>query len=183
MKSTETKQLIKDSLVRLLNQRPLDKITVKDVVEECGINRNTFYYHYQDLFEVVEEVLVPEKPSGKLPDSWQDSVLYAARFALENKKAVYHLYNSARRSRMEDYFFEAIEPVIAEYIRRQSEGLKVSEEDMDYLCVFYKSAVVGIFRQWMQDGMKKDPAEGIKRLGELIDGNLRRSLERAAGGQ
>ncbi len=40
---------IKEAFMRLLNRKPLDKITVKEIVEECGINRNTFYYHYDDI--------------------------------------------------------------------------------------------------------------------------------------
>ena len=38
-----TQKAIVESLIKLLNERPLDKITIKDIVEECGINRNTFY--------------------------------------------------------------------------------------------------------------------------------------------
>lgn len=44
-----TSKAIEESFIRLLNERPLDKITIKDIVDDCGISRNTFYYHFQDI--------------------------------------------------------------------------------------------------------------------------------------
>ena len=52
-----TKKAIKESFLKLLNERPISQITVRDVVEDCGINRNSFYYHYQDLQALVVEIL------------------------------------------------------------------------------------------------------------------------------
>ena len=57
MSSQLTRRAIAESLIKLLNDKPLDKITVKNVVEECGINRNTFYYHYRDIYDLVEDIL------------------------------------------------------------------------------------------------------------------------------
>lgn len=42
-----TKQAIKASFMKLLSQKPLNKISVRDIVEDCGINRNSFYYHFR----------------------------------------------------------------------------------------------------------------------------------------
>ena len=52
-----TRRAIKESFLKLLNQRPLNQITVKDIVEDCGINRNSFYYHFSDLPALVEEIM------------------------------------------------------------------------------------------------------------------------------
>ena len=53
-----TKIAIQQSFLRLLRQRPITKITVKDIVEDCGINRNSFYYHFQDLPQLLETVII-----------------------------------------------------------------------------------------------------------------------------
>ena len=50
-----TKKAIMESFVRLAGKKPLDKITVRDIVDDCGINRNTFYYYFQDIYAVLEE--------------------------------------------------------------------------------------------------------------------------------
>ena len=54
-----TRKAIKEAFLKLLNQRPLSQITVKDIVEDCGINRNSFYYHFEDLPALVEELETP----------------------------------------------------------------------------------------------------------------------------
>lgn len=58
--SNFTKNAIKASFLKLLNERPLSKITIKDIVTDCGINRNSFYYHYQDIPSLIEEVIKEE---------------------------------------------------------------------------------------------------------------------------
>lgn len=55
-----TKQAIRNSFIKLLNERPVSQITVKDIVEDCGINRNSFYYHYQDLPSMIQEIILDE---------------------------------------------------------------------------------------------------------------------------
>ena len=52
-----TSKAIEESFIRLLNGRPLDKITIKDIVDGCGISRNTFYYHFQDITALLEHIL------------------------------------------------------------------------------------------------------------------------------
>ena len=54
--SNFTKKAIQDAFLELLNEKPLGKITVKDISEKCGVNRNTFYYHYQDICMLLEEM-------------------------------------------------------------------------------------------------------------------------------
>ena len=60
MPTTLTKRAIKESFVNLLNERPLNKISVRDITDKCGINRNSFYYHYQDIPALMEEILTEQ---------------------------------------------------------------------------------------------------------------------------
>ena len=53
-----TRNAIKSSFLKLLNERPLSKITVKDIVSDCGVNRNTFYYYFEDRVELLWRILV-----------------------------------------------------------------------------------------------------------------------------
>ena len=52
-----TQKAIRDSFVKLLNERPLSQITVRDIVDDCGVNRNTFYYYYRDLPQLLETIV------------------------------------------------------------------------------------------------------------------------------
>ena len=55
-----TQKAIRDSFVKLLNERPLSQITVRDIVDDCGVNRNTFYYYYRDLPQLLETIVDEE---------------------------------------------------------------------------------------------------------------------------
>lgn len=49
-----TKRALEQSLKRLLLQKPLNKITISDITDDCGISRMTFYYHFKDIYDLVE---------------------------------------------------------------------------------------------------------------------------------
>lgn len=179
-----TKQAIADAFIRLLNQYPLEKITVKNIVETCGINRNTFYYHYQDIYALLEDIFEREAEkaiaiSGNY-ENWQEGFVESAHFALENKRAIYHIYNSINRDQLERYLFRVTEHMMVDFVRQQATGLTVAEEDIRYIALFYKHALVGIVLEWVQDGMKIEPEPAIARLGQIFNGNIRSTLERIA---
>ena len=100
-----TRKAIQQSFMKLLNQTAFDKITVKDIVRDCGVNRNTFYYHYQDIYGLLREILAEEmkRAASCVHDynTWQEAILEATDFVRQNKKAAYHLYNSINRQDIE----------------------------------------------------------------------------------
>lgn len=178
-----TRNKICDVFIHMLNQRPLSKITVKEVVAECGINRNTFYYYYADLYEVLTELfqLELEKVIEGYNDtlSWEESFLVAADFALKNKKAIYHVYNSIQREELETYLYHTAGNVMKRYVERIANGMPVSEEDKLLISTFYQSALTQMLLHWIHSGMKEEPEQIIRRIGFLFDGNIALSLQRA----
>ena len=96
-----TEQAIKASLLKLLAERPLSRITVKDIVEDCGINRNSFYYHFADIPTLLEQIITDqaEKIIADHPtvETLEQCMEVAISFALDYKKAALHIYNSANR--------------------------------------------------------------------------------------
>ena len=102
-----TKDAIKKSFLKLLNSKPIDKITVKEIVEDCGINRNSFYYHFDDIPSLMEEIFndqADEYVSHSFsPDNLYDSIMEAITFSLENKTAILHVFNSPNRQFYDRY--------------------------------------------------------------------------------
>ena len=86
-----TKKAIKEAFLELLSDRPLHQITIKDIVEQCGINRNSFYYHYQDLPALIEEIVMEEADAiiNEYPsiDSIEIAFNVALSFARKNRTA------------------------------------------------------------------------------------------------
>lgn len=97
----ETKNAIRRAFIRLLNERPIDKISIKDIAETGAVNRNTFYYYYADIYALVEDIFEMEAADFltkmRRYESWQEAFLDATDFAMQNKRAVFHLYNSANQ--------------------------------------------------------------------------------------
>lgn len=177
------KKAIRESFIKLLNEMPFDKITVKDIVEDCGVSRNTFYYHYQDIYELLREIFETETErvleSSLDYDTWQKAFLQTAAFALENRKGIYHIYNSIKRREIEDYLYTITGKIMTDFVRKQAKDIKVKEEDILLIAHFYECALVGLMLRWLDGGMKDDPEYLINRMGVMLDGNIMMMLKRA----
>ncbi len=175
-----TKKAIVESFVKLLNKTSLDKITVKDIVEDCGVNRNTFYYYFRDIYALLDELFQAETrkvlEGSRDFRSWQEGFLESTAFALQNKRAIYHIYNSINREQLERYLYDVTDNLMVGIVKNQAEGLKVPEEDIRLLADFYKYALVGMLLEWVRRGMKEDPEVVIKKLGRMMEGNIRYTL-------
>ena len=176
-----TKKAIVNSFIKLLNEKPLDKITVKNIAEDCGINRNTFYYHFSDIRELTVYTIDSQIHSvSELDfngDSWVDSFVEAAKFVIDNKKAVYNIYNSLNRETVENYLNTVAFKVTDNFVSAKAVGIDADKSDIELIKDFYMSALVGIICKWLENGMDKDPDIVIRRLGRLVEGAVITSLK------
>ena len=181
-----TKKAIADSFLKLLREKPLDKITIKDIVEDCGINRNSFYYHYQDLPSMVEEIILEEAEAmvrqHPSVDSIEECLDLAVSFALENRRAAMHLY-SANRDLFERYLWRVCEHVVDTYISTAFAEYQLKEADRRVLVRNYKWECFGAVLDWLNGGMKEDIQADFYRLCELKKGMLEEVIRRSAGEQ
>jgi len=179
-----TRKMIRDAFIKMLNECQLNKITVKDIATACEINRNTFYYYYTDVYALLSELfqtelqIVIDEYNDTL--SWEESFLVAAKFAIENKKAIYHVYNSMQREELENYIYNVSGNVMIRYIEKVSSGISASLEDKKLIASFYQCALTEMVLRWIASGMKEDPDNIIRRIGQLFDGNIELSLKRSA---
>lgn len=182
--SAFTQKAITNAFIELLGERPLDKITVTDIVSRCDVSRNTFYYHYSDIYALVEELLFTETErimqDATTYESWQEAFLQAQRFVLENKRAVYHLYHSVSRDQVVRYLRSVTRRSVERFVQGQAEGLAVPPEDIELMTDFYTAALVELMLQWVRDGMKRDLEQYIPSMGRLLEGNIRDAFRRSA---
>ena len=166
-----TKQAIKSSFMKLLNQQPLSKISVRDIVEDCGINRNSFYYHFQDIPSLIEEIIkedadriIEQHPTV---NSLRECINIMFRYALENKKAVLHIYNSANRDINEKSMMKLCEYVVTKYLETVFGKDPESEKARASAIIFFKCELFGLSFEWIEKGMKEDAIEEIYSLADL----------------
>lgn len=184
--SALTKRAIQESFKKLLSNQPLDKITVKNITDDCGVNRNTFYYHYSDIYQLLEEIFLAEAQKSVdemvIGQSWEEGLKTGLCFVKENKKLIYHVYNSLHRETIERYLYSVSLDFANKFIGNASKQLKldVSDEDKKFIASFYKYAIVGIVLDWLEGGMKSEPDDLIAKMSTLLTGTLRTALENAS---
>lgn len=177
-----TKKAIRESFVKLLNERPLSQITVKDIVDACGINRNTFYYYFQDLPQLVETIvnedaqrIIREHPTiGSIEDCLNAMI----SFALENRKAVMHIYHSLNRDTYEQYQWKICEHTVTTYVDGILSGRKVAEEDRQLIIDYLKCVCFGLAMGWLESGMQEGIQAHFRRICELRQGDLEQMITR-----
>lgn len=158
--SNPAKQMIIQCFLELLNDKPFHRITVKEIVKKCDINRNTFYYHFEDIYDLLEEVFREEIERSKIHTvtygHWQDTVLNAMRFLIENKKATLHIFNSIGQKELRNYLKQVFKISISHYFEDIFVKYQVCDEDKDFLIQFYTDAIVGITIEWIEKGLEED---------------------------
>ena len=181
-----TRKAIMDSCLRLLEERPVDKITVKDIVEDCGINRNTFYYHFEDLPSLINAIVMEDvektiQESFVINSLWEcfESVI---NFALKRRRMVMHVYNSSNRAIYEQQLFMICEHAVTQYVEKllgDLDGLQVQDNDKRIIIKAYTCECYGQIISWISSGMKEDFLQDMIRLCRLREGEVRELLVRS----
>lgn len=176
-----TKRALEASLKNLLLKKPLDKITINDIAEDCGINRMTFYYHFKDIYDLIEWSCVEDASRAlegkKTYDTWQQGFLQIFEMVQENKPFIMNVYHSVSREQVELYLYKLTYGLLIGVVEEQAAGMNVRPEDKKFIADFYKYAFVGLMLEWIRGDMREDPQKLIDRLGSLMHGNISRALE------
>ncbi len=178
-----TEKAIKESFMELLNDKQLSKITVKDISEKCGINRNTFYYHFNDIPDLLEVIFTEE--AEKIINVDENASLYellilAVDFSIENKTAVYHIFKSANREMFEAFLGRISEKAVSQLIERKAAEYNTEENNKRAIIQYYKYLLMGIVIDWLSNEMQYELQNELRRICDLFEGSMERALERGS---
>lgn len=179
-----TKLALEASFKQLLLKKPLDKITISDIAEGCGINRMTFYYHFKDINDLVEWCLIEDAAKAldgnKTYATWRQGFLQIFQRALENKSLIMNICHGASREKLEQYLYKLSYDLLFDVVEEQAAGYKVSADDKKFIADFYKYAFVGLMLDWIKHKMEEDPERILDRLCILMEGNVQKALSQYA---
>ncbi|MGI5978103.1 MAG: TetR/AcrR family transcriptional regulator C-terminal domain-containing protein [Oscillospiraceae bacterium] len=179
-----TKHALAASLKKLLGEKPIDKITVKDIVEDCGVNRHTFYYHFQDIYELIEWFCCDEADrvlgEHKTLDTWKDGFHDLYSYLHQNKNIVMNAFNSNYRNYLEKYIVSLVRPYILDFLRIQSEGMEITDEKLDFIADTYTYGIVSVSMDWIANDMSERYENSMTFFLELLDGSMKHTLEKFA---
>ena len=180
--SLVTKRALSHSLKELLNKKSMTKITVRDVVENCGVNRQTFYYHFQDIYDLLEWTFcrdidaVFHEETNNL--NWQEWCVILIRYMKENKYLILNVCNSIERKRLEAHIRIWITPALEKLIESFSDGKPYTEENKDFVKNIYSIILQGLIMQWIEDDMADEKLQNLDELFKMMDGSINFMLEK-----
>ena len=176
-----TKQALAQALKRLMQKEPLSKISVGESAQESGVNRQTFYYHFRDKYELVNWIYYTETLPymGSFSDraNWTEGLCALCRYMQRNKRFYINALNTPGQNSFQEYlteFAHALVRALAEDLAGESHCIE--EEELEFIADFYAFAFVGLIMKWAQEGMKREPDGYIRRIRELVDGSLLEQL-------
>lgn len=183
--SISTKEIISRTLLELMGKKPVDKITVKDIVEQCGVNRNTFYYHFRDIPDVMEytmqlhlrKMMLEQHP----PRTIMEMLLEILSFCENNRKIILHIYKSMRRESFVQYLRVLSAYAVERLGAFSADIAPVEDEEKELMLYFIKCVVEGIFIDWVDSGMDYDLRDRLDRMTNLVGGDIRSMIRSLHG--
>ena len=179
--SQQTKQALAAALKELMAQKPIENITIHDLTEHCGIRRQTFYYHFEDVYDLLrwmfqeEGIALLEQQKGAL--LWQEGLLQIFEAVYENKAFIINAYHAVSREQIENYLFQLTHDLIMGVVLEQSKETALSDAQKNFIADFYKYSFVGIMLDWIRQGMKDDYTSICDNMCITIQGNITNSIK------
>ena len=173
--AVNAKSMIADAFIKLSGEKNIDKITVKDIVDECGISRQSFYYHFQDILEVIEwsaEQAFQKLLEKNMAADDSEAVFHDFIVASENANVLLHkLLHSQKREDIERIMVRSIRTYLQELMTRRGRRIALPYEDMDIALNFCTYGIVGLLLEYCE---KKDfdREQLAKQMHRLLTGRM-----------
>ena len=177
-----TKYALENSLKKLLLQKPLNKITINDITEDCGINRMTFYYHFKDIYDLVEWACIESATRAlagqKTYDTWQEGLLQIFYAVRENKPFIMNVYHCVDRAQVEKYLTPLTDELLMGVIEEKSRGVQVRSEDKEFIARIFSYCFIGMMLDWIRDDMKEQPEIIVDKLALVLKDAVTNAIDR-----
>ena len=176
-----TKYALEASLKKFLLKKPVDKITISDLTNDCGISRMSFYYHFKDIYDLVEWACFEDASNAlqgkKAYATWQEGLMQIFEAVMENKPFILNVYHALSRDQIENYLFHLTYDLIEGVVEEKAAGMHVTKEQKQFVADFYKYSFVGLMLDWIKNGMKDDYQELVHHICTAMSGNITNSLQ------
>jgi len=167
-----TKKLLSKSLKKLLSKKPLNKITVKDIVNECKLTRQTFYYHFQDIYELLDWTYKNEIGhilNDSQNDSWENVIKNTLIYIRDNKSMFNHTLQSIGREHFEQAIYTDLYNFSKNKIKKLSIEMEIPEEKINFLANLHSITLISVIIQWANNNMKENLDVIVKMLDTTIN--------------
>lgn len=145
--SNITKQAFADALKQAVEKKPLSKITVSELVDICGFNRKTFYYHFDSVYALVHWILEQEAIQAMrqydLLLDLEDVILFLVDYVQKNPYIRYCILDAYGRAEIKNFFLSDLKEAVGAAVGHYAKDLAVPEDYVTFLIGFYTEALAG----------------------------------------
>lgn len=181
--SLNTKKLLAASLRKQMEKKPFSKITVSEIVKDCGVNRKTFYYHFEDIYALLKWMLeqdaVQVLHGFSLLQDYRDAILFVLDYVEKNQTIINCIYNSVGLDDLRRFFYDDFFDVMDKLIREveQDAGLTLPKDFRKFLCQFYTSSLAGLLLDVIQGKVTLTHQELVDNLSQIFRFSLTRIIQ------
>ena len=171
----KTKKVLKDALVELLKKKQFSKITVSELTKSCNLNRMTFYYHFKDIYDLLDWALCCQADKLVLmydPKDLAKNMKIILGFLFQQKEVALNIYHSNAVDLLEKYLFKIVDELVNRELSKKLVNSDLEEDDRLMIRNFYNHAFVGIIKDWIKHGLVHDQDEVVEKLALLLKGSM-----------
>lgn len=182
--SLATKHKMAESLKRFMEKKSFDKITVRDILEDIEITRPTFYYHFEDIYDLMRwtfdtELLTLLKKSENCI-TWDDGMLLVLQYVEENRAVCLCAYNSIGRDMLQRLFLEKAKTIMRHFVDTLLIDIYARPCDVEFITEFYTMSFVSVLIQWLLHPNGRTPEDVIQQIDIAAHGDIEEALKRSA---
>ena len=180
--SAITKLSIADVFKKLMCKKAFEKITISDITTECGLNRQTFYYHFRDKYELLNWIFYNEAITpfmeGLSFDNWSSKLCDMLRLIYTNSKFYTNALKTYYGEEFKSYMHKVGTSVFSSVVDHVSENYYVADDDKQFIAEFFSYGMIGTMVAWVQKGMKDTPETVVAHIENLVNDCQRLAIAR-----
>lgn len=180
-----TQKAILQTFEDMLREMRFDKITVSALVARCEISSNTFYYHFRDIYDLLDAWI------GKINqeflaqtegiDNWAEKFKIVLHLMQDNSKLIFNLFDSISRERLERFAFSSVRNLFYEEVSREAEGKRIPDEVIRGVSDFCCYSILGYLLEFLWNRMEADVDKEVDRLSMIFAGAIEYVIRRSMG--
>lgn len=180
---TQTKQAMYHALKKLITTKPINKITIKDITDSCGLNRQTFYYHFKDIYDLLdwsfrEEFNFIDQYLQDPNKTWEEILNGAVLYISQNKYICQCIVNGVGRDQLVLSLHNTIYEIVREVILHSPAVKQIPERYLDFTARFYTYAISNYIFDWIKNGIQEPPEQVMENFRFVINHGLNNKTNR-----
>lgn len=180
-----TKEMLAESLMKLLARRTLDKITIQDIVDDCGYNRQTFYYHFHDIYDLIDWIFAAQtqeliekcRACGSLDVGVEAVIAYMRG----NRRLILNILRSVNGEKLLDNLYRSAQSIVLSALENHPGVQELSAEYRELVAEAFKYALAGLLIDWMRAGIPEDRVNKVRTMKAVYIGALEYALDTVRG--